>query len=354
MQIQPTFWLQMRRLCAQHLGSEDSLRPQIDDIFEQIPESSRGDRHQVVADLFTMLGRLPDAAELGFLIGGRLPLTAYGALSLGILTAPTVGDALRFVTDVHHLVASLIDCSYSEGRLTIGFRCPIDSDGEALAVAVCAATIDREIARYSGHSGNFARLELTPSSKGAIASYRKHLSLMPYTDGKSNTLVFERAVLDLPNAHADVDTFNSVMRACAERTDLQVDGASLPDRMREVIMSGIGAPPSQASLAKILDLTPRQLRTHLKWRRTSYQAIVRDCRTEYASALLMSPSLSLSQIADRLGYSDLPAFSHAFYRWTGKSPSAFRTETLSRCVGNVRSEGQTNTAGYAALSRRAA
>lgn len=305
-------------------------------MIDRIPVSARSDQHQIAASLFATLGHLPNALEQGFAIGERLPLTAYGALSLGILTAPTVGDALRFVSEIQHLAMPLVDYDYeetaSEGRFTIGFRCPIDSKGEALITAVCAAIIDREIARHSGHSGNFSRLELTPSSKGAEASYRKRLSLLPYTDSKSNTLVFDRAVLDLPNGHADADTFNSVMGTCLERADLQVYGASLLDRMREVIMSGISAPPSQESLAEMLDLTPRQLRIRLRWKQTNYQTIVRSCRTEYATALLKGSSLSLSQIASRLGYSDLPAFSHAFYRWTGKRPSAFRSEMLSACA----------------------
>lgn len=339
MQIQPTFLIQMKRLCALNLEDHPPIRSQVDDMIDRIQASARSDQHQIMASLFTTLGRLPNASELGFLIGGRLPLTAFGVLSLGALTAPTVGDALRFFPHVHHLVVPLINCDYeenaSEGRFTIGFRCPIDSEGEALALAVCTAVIDREIARYSGRTGNFTRLELTPSSKGVEASYRKRLTLMPYTGARSNTLVFDRAVLGLPNVHADVDTFSSAMRACTELADLQVDSASLLDRSREVIMSGIGAPPSQKSLAKILDLTPRQLRIRLKHRRTNYQTIVRDCRIEYASALFRNPSLSLSQIAGRLGYSELPAFSHAFYRWTGKSPSAYRIEMLSRSTSSL-------------------
>jgi len=332
MQIQPSFWVKLRRLCAQHLENEEPLRSQIVGMIDRIPEYAGGDQHQKMAGLFTMLGRLRDAVELGFLIGGRVPGTAYGVLSLGMLTAPTIGDALRFVADVHQVVVPLIDLAYeetaSEGRFTIGFRCPIDSVGEALVVAVCTAAIEGEIARRSGRAGNFTRLELTSSSKGAESSYRKRLSLMPYTEGQSNTLIFGRAALDLPNVHADVDTFNSVVRACAERAELRGCGAPLQARVREAVMSGIGAPPSQQRLAKILGLTPRQLRVQLERERTSYQAIIRDCRAEYARALLQNPSLSLSRIADRLGYSDLSAFSHAFCRWTGKSPSAFRVVSV--------------------------
>jgi len=334
MQIQSSFWIKLRRLCVEHLGKDDPLQSQIESMIDRIAESAHGDQHQMIANLVTTLGRLPKAAELGFQIGGCMPVTAYGVLCLGILTAPTIRDALRFVVNVHHLQAPLINLAYaetaSEGYFTIGFRCPIDSAGEALIVAACVAIIEREITRRRGRTGNFARLELTPSSKGAEASYRKYLSLTPSTHGKSNQLIFGRAVLDHQNTNADIDTFNSIVRACTERAELHVSGAPLQNRAREAIMSGISAPPSQERLAKILGLSPRQLRIRLDRESTSYQEIIRDCRTEYASALFKSPSLSLSQIADRLGYSDLSAFSHSFNRWTGKSPSAFRIEMLSQ------------------------
>lgn len=334
MQIRPTFWEKMRHVCAQSLGDNNPLRSQIDDMFARIPEAAQGDRHRTMADVFNMLGRMPNAPDLGFLIGGRLPLTAYGSLSLGVLTAPTVGQALRIAADVHNLMAPLTTYKYeetaSEGHLTIGFRYPTSSTGEALAVATCAATFEREIALHSGRSANFVRLELTPSSKGTEPTYRKRLLLTPHTNSKSNTLVFARDILDLPNDRGDTDTFSSIVRACREMDERQAGRSSLIERVRQAILSNIGAPPSQESAARMLNLTPRQLRTHLARLRTSYREIVRDCRTEYAQVLLKNPSLPLSQIADRLGYLDQSAFSHAYYRWTGKRPSDLRIETVSQ------------------------
>lgn len=334
MQIQPSFWVKLRRLYAQHLEQDESLRIQINSTIERIQASARADQHQMMANLFSTLGRLPNAVELGFQIGRNMPMTAYGTLSLGALTAPTVRDTLRFIANAHYLQAPLINLSFEEtasvGRFTIGFRCPIDNAAEALIVAMCTASIEREIARNCGRTNNLSQLELTPSSKEAKAIYRKSVSLMPHTNGTCNTLVFERAVLDLPNIHADIDTFNSVVDACVAQTELQACGASLQHQVREVIMSEIGDPPALERLAKTLRLTPRQLRAGLDRENTNYQVIIRECRTEYASVLFKNPSLSLSQIAYRLGYSDLSAFSHSFYRWTGKSPSAFRMDIFAQ------------------------
>lgn len=328
MQIQPSFWVKLRRLFAQHLGKDHALRSQIDGMIEQLPESTRDGQHQILANLTTTLGGLPNAVELGIHLGSRIPVTSYGVLSLGLLTAPTVREALRFVADVHHLAVPLINYTFEEsarhGHFTIGFRRPIDSKGEALTVAFCTAAIESEIARYRGRSGNVSRLELTPSSRGAEASYRKGLSVKPHTDGKTNALIFERTVLNLPNPNADADTFNSIMCAFTNQAEFQLGGVSLQQRAREIIMASIGTPPSLERLAKSLGLNPRQLRLCLAREHTNYRAVVRSCRTDYASALLTNPAMSLSTIANRLGYADPSAFSHAYYRWTGKSPSNSR------------------------------
>jgi AraC-like DNA-binding protein len=42
--------------------------------------------------------------------------------------------------------------------------------------------------------------------------------------------------------------------------------------------------------------------------------------------LLGSPTLSLKDIADRLGYANLANFTRAFQRWTGKTPGEHRAK----------------------------
>lgn len=285
-----------------------------------------------MATMFSTLGRTPNALELGFLMGSRMPVTAYGAPSLGLLTAPTIGDTLQFITDIQRLSMPLIDFGYeadgSEGRFIIGFRCPVDSPAEALIVAMCVSAIEHEIARRSGTIGNFARLELTAGSRGAETSYRNWLGRVPITDASVNALVFSRDVLELPNAYADPDTFDSIRRTATKWMEPRDCDGALQVRVRDAVRSNIASPPPLGRIAITLGMTPRQLRQCLQRERTSYQAIVRACRIEYARNLL--PDASLSRIADSLGYSDLSAFSHAFYRWTGKSPSAFRNELMMR------------------------
>ena len=50
-------------------------------------------------------------------------------------------------------------------------------------------------------------------------------------------------------------------------------------------------------------------------------------RMDEACRLLCSTLMSIGEIADKLGFSDVLYFSRCFHTYTGKSPSAYRKES---------------------------
>ena len=54
------------------------------------------------------------------------------------------------------------------------------------------------------------------------------------------------------------------------------------------------------------------------------EELLREVRTQLAIAYLRNTSISLDDIAYRLGFSDAANFRHAFKRWTGNSPGTYR------------------------------
>ena len=76
--------------------------------------------------------------------------------------------------------------------------------------------------------------------------------------------------------------------------------------------------------AKLL-LSSRTLRRRLQDLGTSYQEIADQIIYEQAIELLNTSTLSLNQISDILGYSDQRSFLRAFKRWTGETPSSYRS-----------------------------
>ena len=76
--------------------------------------------------------------------------------------------------------------------------------------------------------------------------------------------------------------------------------------------------------ARSLNMTKRTLIRKLQDEGTSYQQLKDLVRKDRAVRLLTSRGLSLSSIAESVGFSDPAVFARAFKGWTGVSPSDYR------------------------------
>lgn len=69
---------------------------------------------------------------------------------------------------------------------------------------------------------------------------------------------------------------------------------------------------------------PRTLQLRLKDQGATFSDLLRDVRLELAETLLKQSDLSMTEIAERLGYRELSAFSRAFKTHYGVAPSEWR------------------------------
>ena len=85
-----------------------------------------------------------------------------------------------------------------------------------------------------------------------------------------------------------------------------------------------------AAVAERLGCSERGLQRRLQRSGVSFAALVEQARSQLAARLLADTALSMTDISERLGYSEQSAFSRAFRRWTGSSPQTYRTLHGSR------------------------
>ena len=81
------------------------------------------------------------------------------------------------------------------------------------------------------------------------------------------------------------------------------------------------------TVATKLGMSPRSLSQKLAELDTSFSGIVKSLRKDLARRYLRENHLRLTEIAFLLGYSEVSTFTHAFKRWTGTTPTAFRRRT---------------------------
>jgi AraC-like DNA-binding protein len=68
----------------------------------------------------------------------------------------------------------------------------------------------------------------------------------------------------------------------------------------------------------------RTLHRHLHLEGQAFRRIADEVRFEIAREMLAHTDMALSQVAAALKYSELSAFTRAFRRWSGQTPSEWR------------------------------
>jgi AraC-like DNA-binding protein len=81
-----------------------------------------------------------------------------------------------------------------------------------------------------------------------------------------------------------------------------------------------------AQATDVLCTNPRTMQRQLSAEGKTFSGILEETRAELAGKLLEDTDASLSEIADRLGYSNLSNFNRAFRRWSVVSPREFRAQ----------------------------
>ena len=120
----------------------------------------------------------------------------------------------------------------------------------------------------------------------------------------------------------------------ADRKASLVSVTALRRTIRELLPHGY---PTLDSVAASVGISGRTLQRRLRESASSYSQLVDDVRLELARQLLDDGNTEIAQIAGRTGFANPSGFSHAFHRWTGKAPRAYRL--THRNSGSVRAGG---------------
>lgn len=83
-------------------------------------------------------------------------------------------------------------------------------------------------------------------------------------------------------------------------------------------------PLNGKAVAETLGVHRRTLSRWLKSEGLNFKRVSNEARSDVAMQLLANTNMSLSEISTALKFSEPAAFTHAFRRWTGTTPSAWR------------------------------
>ena len=192
------------------------------------------------------------------------------------------------------------------------------SDG-SLAVAVNA------VRALGGADWNPTEVLLPRAAPADSEPFRRHFRAPVRFNQETATIVFPARDLDLPVAGAD-----PVLRGLLEERIRQMKGGSgseFRDDIRRLLRTRLtGNRCSAGDIAHLMAMHRRTLSRRLKGGGMGYRAIANEVRFEIARQLLEDTEVPLGQIAAALGYSEASAFTRAFRRWSGQTPSDWRAD----------------------------
>jgi AraC-like DNA-binding protein len=171
-----------------------------------------------------------------------------------------------------------------------------------------------------------ARSVTYPMPKPADAAVHEQWFRCPVAwGGPLFEITFEAGVLDRTLPRNDPRLFAYLAQQAERlRASLPQDDTATAQVRREVTALLPVGEPQQGPVAKRLALSARTMQRRLAAEGTTFAAIVEDVRRERAELLLADATLTASEVAFLLGFSEPAAFFRAFRRWTGETPQRWR------------------------------
>lgn len=268
---------------------------------------------------------------LGLEVGLRYRFSTFGLWGYGLICSATLGEALeralRFIqlTYAYSVIEHVVD----------GDTCWLRLRPPVLAAGLARFLVERDLAAaatlLSELGGSGFKLSSFELQHGRGRAFRPSSTLtavvgaVPTYDARGYSLSYASAWLarKLPNGNPTSAAMCDEMCAkLVERRRLREGTATL---VRQVLAAtATDARPGLGRLAELTSTSERTLRRRLQSEGVSYRSILAATQANDAVELLSDKSLSITEIAERLGYADLSTFSQAFKRWHGVSPAAFR------------------------------
>lgn len=139
------------------------------------------------------------------------------------------------------------------------------------------------------------------------------------------TIVFAAALLDLGRVASNGAPLQGLPEAGANPSPVPEGHGEFQAIAAVTFLALLDGYPRIDWVAAKLGLTRRSLQRRLARHGTSFSDLVSLLLRERSEGLLASSPDTVTSIAMSLGYADAAHFSRAFKRWTGTTPSAFRS-----------------------------
>lgn len=261
--------------------------------------------------------------RLGFAFAEHAKLTSFGALSVPLVSAGSVAEVVELLAYLPVITTALSPSFHSTERgLTIGLTGRTGDAGlNCLAVTYGGLALLRLLDMLAGAVPNI-ELHLSHSAPESWVLHDEVLAGRIFFDAPSSFVHVPAASLEEVCRFSDPVAYRIAVTDLQRTLDQRRD-TSVSEKVRDLLEKDPGK-TNISRTAGELSISPSTLKRRLREEGTTFRELRQSFLRERAILRLLDRSVSVSEIAAELGYADLTNFTHAFKRWTGRSPRHFR------------------------------
>jgi len=268
--------------------------------------------------------------DLGFELGRRLNPTSHDILGFALLTSPSFGHVLRLLVNYQRLMqpAFALRMQRRAGRVELVYLPAVALPHRLVRVFQEAIVVSNHFVFQSMLHGELPPYDVWLSIERPPHAERYHelsRARVHFGDAVPGVRIsLDAALLDTPLAMANPRAMQAAEERC--KTMLRQTGARRrwSEWCRMLLRESEDTRPTLAQLAGFLNISPRTLARYLDAENTSFRDLSLQVRTARARQLLAEGDLSVTQIAYRLGYTDVASFVRSFRAQTGRTPGAVK------------------------------
>lgn len=281
-----------------------------------------------IAEVYEQAARQSGDEALGLHVGERSGPRIVDLVDYALLCRATLAKAYE---DLQPLIAAF----YPEGELTLSehddvavFTYRPDSqkaEGQRHQCEALLVSVMKLAQLAVGQPAPLLGVSFQHAEPRDVSEHNRIFAAPLRFNWPTNELAFAAHWLRVPLATADANLRAVLDRHLSDLLARVPSGKSFSSDLRRHVLrayrSGLVDLPL---LTKSLGVSKRTLQRRLREDGTSMHELTEDVRRELSLTLLRQHDLSLEEISRRLGYASLSAFSRAFRRWRGISPTAHR------------------------------
>ena len=283
--------------------------------------------NQTIAKLYAAAVQATGDRCFGLRAGETLRPANLHAMGFALLASISIRDFAQRLSSLYRVISQNANIRVEERNNRF-----LLITSSVAGAQVCHETHDAYIAliftllrTISGNRFRLSALQLIrPASEGMAQVFTEYFQCDVEFGRPEIVMAMDLDLVDkrLPGA-------NEELALSHDRTVMEylqrIERGDIVNRVRAIVSSELSSRAlNKDRVAERLHISTRGLQLKLAARDTSFQEILDHTRRTHALAFMSRSSVSVTEAAFSLGFSEVSNFTRAFKRWTGMAPSQYR------------------------------